>query len=125
MKKMAHRLVLLKQQAEQEGSDQKNGEPGNSCQRRTQKSQPNGKDKKSQGHPPSSADREDGFLIQISRNQAMTKSSILPHECAAKTDDGQRCCIKRRNGVAVVILVEQVGGERQKDHKQQQGQIEP
>ena len=55
MKKMAHRLILLKQQAEQEGSNQKNGEPGNSCQQRTEKSQPDGKDKKSQGNPPGSA----------------------------------------------------------------------
>ena len=125
MKKMAHRLLLLEQQAEQEGSNQKNGEPGNSCQQRTQKSQTDGKDKKSQRNPPTSAVMEDGFLIQIRRNQAMTKDSILPDEYAAKTDDGQGSCIKRRNGDAVGILVEQVGGERQKDHRQQQGQIEP
>ena len=69
MKKMAHRLLLLEQQAEQEGSNQKNGEPGNSCQQRTQKSHPDGEDKKSQGNPPTPAVIEDGFLIQISRNQ--------------------------------------------------------
>ena len=54
----------------------------------------------------------------------MSKGSILPDECAAQTDDGQGCCIQHRNDDAV-ILSEQVGRERQKDHKEQQGQIEP